>query len=265
MTEHPLLDLAIPLLHLLAPVPPLFSILLQFVLFDFFEPFDFESEFVDQLLGAHKYVSLLCEVPKDLPFGPRVLTESSLSKAQVYFLCMFWHSKHIISQPILLSFHTLVHRVVCLPRLKKPPLSVVLDIKSIIVVLQFNIFFRFQLFRHITKSEFNRVISSLLFGKFRMLGGVLVFADGVRSENSGDVIDAKSPHKMVFLLVDLCLRITRWIMSLPQVNFFFGMQQNMVFLQVYFVVLFCQFLELDIERHLRDALFMYDFVSLLIL
>lgn len=192
-----------------------------------------------------------------------MLTESSLSKAQVYFLCVFWHSKYIISQPILLSHHTLVHRVVCLPRLKEPPLSVVLDVKSVIVVLQFYIFFR--LFRDTAKSEFNRVSSPFLFGEFCMLGGVLMFADGMRSENPGDVIDAKSPHKMVFLLVDLSLRITRWIMCLPLVNCVFGMQQNMVFLQVYFVVLFCQFLELDVERHLREAPSMYNFVGLLIL
>lgn len=92
-----------------------------------------------------------------------------------------------------------------------------------------------------------------------------MFTNGMRSKNPLDIIDAQSPHKMVFLLIDLSLRITGCIMCLLLVYFMFGMQQNMVFLHVYFVVLFCQFLELYIKRlNLRKHLSVNYFVGLLI-
>lgn len=71
---------------------------------------------------------------------------------------------------------------------------------------------------------------------------------------------------MVFLLVDLSLWVARRCMCLSLVYFTLFVQQNMVFLQMYFVVLFRQFLELDIERlHLREHLSVNYFVGLLIL
>ena len=99
-----------------------------------------------------------------------------------------------------------------------------------------------------------------------MLGGVLVLANGVGSENPLDIIDAESPHKMVFLLVDLSLRIARCSMCLSLVYLTPGMQQNMVLLQVYFVVLVRQFLELDVEwLYLREHFSVNNFVRFLIL
>lgn len=163
----------------------------------------------------------------------------------------------------MLFYDTLVHGEVCLPRIKEPPLSYVLHVKPIVVILQ--VYFFLLLFRHITESKFNRICSAFLLLKFGMLWGVLMFTNGMRSKNPLDIIDAQSPHKMVFLLVDLSLRITGCIMCLLLVYFMFGMQQNMVFLHVYFVVLFCQFLELYIKRlNLRKHLSVNYFVGLLI-
>ena len=82
-----------------------------------------------------------------------------------------------------------------------------------------------------------------------------MFANGMWSQNSLDILDAQSPHKVVFLLIHVSLRVSWSIMCLTLVYFFFGMQQNMVFFHMISIVLLGQFLKLNIKRfYLRDDL-----------
>ena len=91
------------------------------------------------------------------------------------------------------------------------------------VIPQVDLFIR--KLRHIAESEFQRIGPPFLFGDLRMLSGILVFTDSMRSEHPLDIIDAQPPHKVVFLLVNMCLWVPRCSMCFTLVDLILFMEQ----------------------------------------